>query len=306
MRVALAFQGPISSWGQQSALCCIVLVLPLILQAVEGGVKILCSYSDFSSAVKRPSLAALLQRPLFPVNGLLEGGRSASETQRSGQQVLLGLSGRSGTGQGRRKSPTVAVSEAVKFSPSGWPPSQQRDQICGWTVIKKKAEYEVRELGRVTTDCVFLSNPHKNNNKKNLRATFALPKMSQSGGISLYYSAGSPCGSSHKGQLHLSASTRRCLPPPPPAHHTYGGAVKHAHKKTSSWQRRGRTGDRRRMDKLKTGTGGETGRDSASRARGACFSSGGNNSIHWVLASCLSEKQNQRWRREMGDAGKEG
>lgn len=74
MRVALAFQGPISSWGQQSALCCIVLVLPLILQAVEGAVKILCSYSDFSSAVKRPSLAALLQRPLFPVNGLLEGG----------------------------------------------------------------------------------------------------------------------------------------------------------------------------------------------------------------------------------------
>lgn len=65
------------------------------------------------------------------------------------------------------------------------------------------------------------------------------------------------------------------------------------------------TGDRRRMDKLKTGTGGETGRDSASRARGACFSSGGNNSIHWVLASCLSEKQNQRWRREKGDAGKE-
>lgn len=107
----------------------------LILQAVEGAVKILCSYSDFSSAVKRPSLAALLQRPLFPVNGLLEGGRSASETQRSGQQVLLGLSGRSGTGQGRRKRPTVAVSEAVKFSPSGWPPSQQRDQICGWTVI---------------------------------------------------------------------------------------------------------------------------------------------------------------------------
>lgn len=133
---------------------------------------------------------------------------------------------------------------------------------------------------------------------------FALPKMSQSGGISLYYSAGSPCGSSHKGQLHLSASTRRCLPPPPPAHHTYGGAVKHAHKNTSSWQRRGGTGDRRRMDS-KLGRE-ERQRDSASRARGACFSSGGNNSIHWVLASCLSEKQNQRWRRENGDEGREG
>lgn len=36
-------------------------------------------------------------------------------------------------------------------------------------------------------------------------------------------------------------------------------------------------------------------RGSARRARGACFSSGGrNNSIHWVLASCLSEKSKAR------------
>lgn len=75
MLVALAFQGPISSWGQQSALCCIVLVLPLILEAVEGAVKTLCSYSDFSSAVKRPSLAALLQRAApVPRQRTLRGG----------------------------------------------------------------------------------------------------------------------------------------------------------------------------------------------------------------------------------------
>lgn len=65
----------------------------------------------------------------------------------------MGLSGRSGTGQGRRKSPdrpdAVAVSEAVKFSPSGRPPSPRRDPICGRTALQKKlktTESKVREV----------------------------------------------------------------------------------------------------------------------------------------------------------------